>query len=161
MSSSIFYKHWKLALINSDKSKIDKLRSIIESTVYNFLGAFSFIDHLTTVANSRDCLILLVPAHLINELPVDIEQKLHKLYIYGEKNENEYPSFDDVCLHFSNLIIAQCTEQSINFHSSSENGLARVFAQESIIRSKNLIKQLQDLCDDIDEKIIFGQEENS
>jgi hypothetical protein len=158
MSSLIFYKQWKLALIDSDELKVDKLRSIIESTVYNFLGTLQFIDHLKTMSYPRECLILLVPAHLINDLPLDIEEKVHKLYIYGAKYENEYPSFDDVCLELSNLIVAQCTEKSINFHRSNENGSARVFAQESIFRSKNLIKQLEDLCDDIDEKILFGQE---
>jgi hypothetical protein len=161
MSLSKFYKQWKVALINSDRIKIDKLRSIVESTIYDFPGASSFIDHLKTMTDARECLILIAPTHLISDLPVDIEEKLLKLYIYDEKDEKELPSFDDVCLHLSNLIFAQCTEQSIYFRRSNENGPARVFAQESIIRSKNLIQQLQGLCDDIDEKIFFGQQANN
>jgi hypothetical protein len=59
------------------------------------------------------------------------------------------------------LIIAQCTEQSIYFHCSKENGTARYFIKECISQSKNLIKALEDLCDEIDERISFGQEEKN
>jgi hypothetical protein len=108
--------------------------------------------------DARERLILMTSSHLIKDLPSGIEDKLHKLYIYSDKNETGFQSFDDICLYLSNLIIAQCTERSIDFHRSNENGPARAFAQESINRSKIFIKQLQDLCDNIDDNIGFSQE---
>ena len=161
MSSLAFYKQWKLALISSDTRKVDKLGSIIESTVSHFLDAPSFNNHLEATIDARECLILVAPHHSLRDLPPDIEEKLHELYIYGENTQNELQSFDDVCLHLTNLIVAQCTKQSIYYHCLKENGAARLFALESIARSKNLIQQLQDLCDDIDENISPGKEDNS
>jgi hypothetical protein len=158
MSSRIFYKQWKLVLIDTDENKIDKLNAIIESKVHHFPDTSSFIDHLNTMRNAHECLILLVAINLIQDLPADIEHQVHKLYIYGGKNDDQIQPFDNICLHLSNLIIAQCTEQSIRFHQLNENGPARAFAEESIFRSKIFIRQLQELCDDIDEQISFGQE---
>jgi hypothetical protein len=155
------FKEWEMALIDPDERKVIKLHSITGSPVSHFPDVSSFIDHLKTMPNARQCLILLAPAHRMKDLPSDIERKIHKLYIYGEKYEEEIQSFDDICLHLSNLIITQCTERSISFHRSNENGPARVYAQESITRSKIFIQQLQDLCDDIDEKVLPGQEENN
>jgi hypothetical protein len=161
MNSTAFFKEWKIALIDPDENKIGKLHSITELKVNHFRDVSSFLEHLKTIPDARQRLILLAPTHLIEGLPLDIEQRVHKLHVYGEKYEEEMQSFDDVCLNLLNLIIAQCTERSISFHRSNENGPARVYAQETMTRTKIFIQQLQYLCDDIDERVLPGQEEKN
>ena len=161
MSTSTFYKQWKLVLIDHDEKKVEKLRSVLDLTVHHFRSVLHFTDHLNAVTDARQCLILLVPTSLIRDLSSDIEQKLHKLYVYGEQFEEATLSFDDICLRLSNLVLAQCTEQLIYFRHSKENGLVLIFAQENIDRTKLLIGHLQDLCDDIEENIAWSQEEKN
>ena len=161
MNESIFNNRWKIALIDPDERKIDKLRSVTGLTVYHFVGTLPFIDHLRTMTNPQECLILVLPDYLLRDLPSDIRGKVFGIYIYGENDRNELQTFNDVCLHLSSLTVAQCAKQSMYYHHFNENGTARMFAQETMARCKDVIDQLQDLCDDIDENILIGSEANN
>ncbi|CAF2439376.1 unnamed protein product [Rotaria sp. Silwood2] len=158
MSSLIHAEKWKFALIHSNPKEADKFRSIVDSKVYQFQNAPSFMTSLCEMVDARKSLILVAPDHLIRSLPSDIETRVHKLYIYNEDGENKYQSLNDIYLDLSNLILAQSIERTIFFRRSKQNGAARLHAQESMAQTKKLIDQLSDLCHDIDENILLGKE---
>jgi len=159
MSSSTVYKQWKFAIIDDDATKIDKLRSSIQSTIHCFPNVSLFNGYLQTTTDARECLVLTISSRLISDLPQDIEQNLYRLFVYGEKDEHDMPSFNEVCLLLSDLLIAQRTEQWIYSHHSNERALAQALAQELIFRHEDAAKQLEDLCAAIDDQIPFGEQE--
>jgi hypothetical protein len=158
MERLAYFRKWKLAIIDSDEKKVDKLRSIIESPVYHFASVPPFLHYLETITDTPACVILVISDERMKELPTNTKEKLHRLYIYGDNNESKFQLFNDVCLYLANLIIAQNVEQSITYRRSKQHGPARLLAQETMARTKTLIDQLQDLCDGIDENILFGEQ---
>lgn len=159
MSAFIIYNKWKYAIIENDATKTQKLISLIQpARTHCFPNVSSFNHYLQTTGDAEECLVVIISSRLRSGLPQDIEQNTYRVLVYGENDEHGMPSFKDVCLLLSDLLLAQGTEQ---YHYSchlNDRGLTRALARELISRHDNAIQQLEDLCAAIDDEIPFGEE---